>query len=121
MSHTDDLSYWLLKQVIMADEPLAHPSLEDVPDSVVRDQVRSMLDRGLVEGELHTTPEGRWIVYPGLRITLLGRSYLSRHIETVDGTRRGPNASSSDRRAKEALPRNERRTGPLPLRVVRRS
>ena len=88
MSHTDDLSYWLLKQVIMADEPLAHPSLEGVPDSVVRDQVRSMLDRGLVGGELHTTPEGRWIVYPGLQITLLGRSYLSRHIETVDGTRR---------------------------------
>lgn len=88
MSRTDELSCCLLKQVVIGDEPLAHPSLEDVPDSVVRDQVRSMLDRGLVEGELHTTPEGRWIVYPGLRITLLGRSYLSRHIETVDGTRR---------------------------------
>ena len=80
-SRTDDLFCRLLKKVIRADEPLAHPSLEDVSDSVVRDHVRAMLDRGHVTGELHVAPGGRWIVDPGLRITLLGRAYLSRHID----------------------------------------
>ena len=80
-SRTDDLSCRLLMKIIRADEPLAHPSLEDVSDSVVRDHVRAMLDRGLVTGELHVALRGRWIVDPGLRITPLGRSYLSRHID----------------------------------------
>lgn len=84
MSRTNHLFCRLLEQVVLADEPLAHSSLEDVPDSVVRDHVRSMLDRGLVEGELHTDPGGRWTVYPGLQITRLGRSYLSRHREDRD-------------------------------------
>lgn len=81
MGHTNDLFCRLLEQVVMADEALAHPSLEGVPDSVVRDHVRSLLDRGLVEGELHTDLGGRWTVYPGLQITRLGRSYLSRRLE----------------------------------------
>ena len=42
MGHTSDLFSRLLEQVVMADEPRAHPSLDDVPDSVVRDHVRSM-------------------------------------------------------------------------------
>ena len=112
MSHTDDLSYWLLKQVIMADEPLAHPSLEDVPDSVVRDQVRSMLDRGLVEGELHTTPRRPLDRLPRPANHALGAAHTS-----ADASRRltehgGPNASRSDRRAKEALRGEERKTAP---------
>lgn len=71
----------------MADEPPAHPSLEDVPDSVVRDHVRSMLDRGLAEGKLHTDLGDRWTVYPGLQITRLDRSYLSRQLKRA--ARRG--------------------------------
>jgi len=87
MSRTNDPFCRLLEQVVRADEPLAHPSLEDVADSVVRDYVRSMVDRGLVEGELHTTPGGRWTVYPGLQITRSGRSYLSRRLDGLDGGR----------------------------------
>ncbi|MDE2922091.1 MAG: hypothetical protein OYL92_10530 [Acidobacteriota bacterium] len=78
MRNANDPVCRLLKQVIMADEPLVHPSLENTADSVVLDHVRSMLERGLVEGELHTTQGGYWTVYPGQRITRLGRSYLSR-------------------------------------------
>ena len=85
MSDGNDLFYRLLRQVVLADEPLAHPRLQGVADSVVRDHVRSMLDRGLVEGELHTTPGGRWTVYRGLRITPSGRSYLSRRRDDQDG------------------------------------
>ena len=85
MSDGNDLFYRLLRQVILADEPLAHPRLQGMADSVVRDNVRSMLDRGLVEGELHTTPGGRWTVYPGLRITRSGRSYLNRRRGDRDG------------------------------------
>ena len=88
MDHTNDLFCRLLEQVVMAEEPLAHPRLEDVPDSEVRDHVRSMLDRGLVEGELHTALGGQWTVYPGLEITRLGRSYLSRHREDRGGWRK---------------------------------
>lgn len=87
MGHTKDLLCRLLEQVVMADEPLAHPRLEDVPDSVVRDHVKSLLDRGLAEGELHTDLGGRWTVYPGLQITRLGRSYLSRQLKRA--ARRG--------------------------------
>ena len=85
MNRTNDPFCRLLEQVVRADEPLAHPSLEDVADFVVRDYVRSMVDRGLVEGELHTTPGGRWTVYPGLQITRSGRSYLSRRLDGLDG------------------------------------
>jgi len=66
----------LLKQVVLADDPPTHPTLDGVPDSVVRDHVRVMLGRGLVTGELHTAFNNRWTVYPGLEITRLGREYL---------------------------------------------
>ena len=92
----------------MADEPLAHPSFEDVADSVVRGHVRSMLDRGLVEGELHTALGGDWTVYLGLQITRLGRSYLSRHREDRDGwkntaDRAHRGSRGSDQHAEERL------------------
>ena len=58
MSRTNDPFCRLLEQVVRADEPLAHPSLEDVADSVVRDYVRSMVDRGLVEGNSTRLPVG---------------------------------------------------------------
>jgi hypothetical protein len=80
-SRTADLFCRLLKKVIMADEPLAYRSLDDVSDSVVRDHVRSILDRGLVSGEVHVALGGRWSVDPGLQITPLGRSYMSRHLD----------------------------------------
>ena len=51
MSHTKDLFCRLLEQIVITDEPLAHPSLEDVADSVVRDHLRLMVDQGLVEGD----------------------------------------------------------------------
>ena len=85
MSNADDRIYQLLEQVVMADEPLVHPSLEDAEDSSVLDLVRSMLDRGLVEGELHTAPGDDWTVYRGLRITRLGRLYMSRRLDDRDG------------------------------------
>ena len=74
-----DLICRLLEQTAIADEPVAHPSLEDVPDSIVREHVKSMLAQGLVTGELYTASDNRWIVEPGLRITRLGRSYLGKH------------------------------------------
>lgn len=77
---TDEVLCRLLQEVVMADEPLTHPSLKGVPDSVVRDHVKLMLIRGLVTGELHTAFHNRWTVYPGLQITRLGREYLSRRI-----------------------------------------
>lgn len=78
--HTDDLISRLLQQTAVAEEPLRHPSLQDVPDSLVRERVQSMLAQGLVTGELYTAFNGRWIVEPGLRITRLGRQYLSEHL-----------------------------------------
>ncbi len=67
----------------MADEPLAHPSLEDVADSAVRDYVKLMgLDRRLVEGELHTTPGGRWTALPlACRPRARAARYLSRRLD----------------------------------------
>jgi len=76
---TDEVFCRLLKEVVMADEPLTHPILKGVPDSVVRDHVKLMLIRGLVTGELHTAFNNRWTVYPGLQITRLGREWLSQH------------------------------------------
>ena len=72
----DDLISRLLVQIAVADEPLTHPSLEDVPDSMVRERVKWMLAERLVTGELFTACNGRWIVEPGLRITRSGRAYL---------------------------------------------
>lgn len=72
----DDLICRLLKQTAVANEPLVHPSLEDVPDSIVRKLVKFLLAEGLVTGELYLACNNRWILEPGLRITRLGREYL---------------------------------------------
>ncbi len=72
----DDLICRLLRQAAVADEPVTHPNLEDVPDSVVAKLVKFLLAKGLVTGELYVACNNQWILEPGLRITRSGRAYL---------------------------------------------